>query len=108
MKEIWNQNDIDRPYPNNALYREILEAFEDHHGLLDSSHKCHVIAFLKSAFLIVLEYFDDDVPEVSGPVLCIQIPSVGLLQLFDVCCEKTLLHLQALLSKKHSNGRWFS
>ena len=28
MEAICNQNDIDRPSPNNALYREILEAFE--------------------------------------------------------------------------------
>jgi hypothetical protein len=58
MKEICNQNDIDRPDPNNAVYQEILEAFEDH--LFDSSDKCHVIAFLNSALLIVLEYFEDD------------------------------------------------
>jgi hypothetical protein len=28
MKQICDQNNIDRPHPNNAHYREILEDFE--------------------------------------------------------------------------------
>ena len=53
MEEICYQNDIYRPSPNNALYREILEAFEN--NLFDDSDKCHVVAFLSTALLIVLE-----------------------------------------------------
>jgi hypothetical protein len=37
MKQICNQNDIDRPHPNNAHYREILDDFETE--VLDNQDK---------------------------------------------------------------------
>jgi len=61
------QHGIDRPGPENAAlnahYREILEAFEE--TLFDNTPKHHVMAVLNEAQKIVLEYFDDDLPEVK-------------------------------------------
>ncbi len=63
MNAICNQHDIDRPGPDNAFYREILEAFED--TLFDATPKHHVVAVLNEAQKIVLEYFAEDLPEVK-------------------------------------------
>ena len=63
VNAICNQHDIDRPGPDNAYYREILDSFET--IVFDNNEKHHVIALLNEAQKIVLEYFEDDLPEVN-------------------------------------------
>ena len=62
MTGICDKNDVDRPSQNNAHYREIIDHFES--NLLHNAEKCH--AFLNSALLIILKYFEDGIPEVNG------------------------------------------
>ena len=62
MKQICDQNDIDRPHPNNAHYREILEDFETE--VLDNQDKKNVQQFLSTVFKeVIVPLFDPKLPE---------------------------------------------
>jgi hypothetical protein len=62
MKQICDQNDIDRPHPNNAHYREILDDFETE--VLDNQDKKNVQQFLSTVFKDVISpLFDPKLPE---------------------------------------------
>jgi len=62
MEQICDQNDIDRPHPENAYYREILEDFETE--VLDNQDKKHVQQFLNTVFKDVISpLFDPKLPE---------------------------------------------
>ena len=62
MKQICDQNDIDRPHPNNAHYREILEDFETE--VLDNQDKKNVQQFLSTVFKdVIAPLFDPKLPE---------------------------------------------
>ena len=63
MNAICTQHEIDRPGPDNANHREILDSFET--ILFDNNDKMHVMAVLNQALKIVLEHFDEDLPEVG-------------------------------------------
>ena len=63
MNAICTQHEIDRPGPDNANHREILDSFET--ILFDNNDKMHVMAVLNQTLKIVLEHFDEDLPEVG-------------------------------------------
>ena len=85
----------DRPHPNNAHYREILQNFETE--ALDNQDKKDVQQFLSTVFKeVVAPLFDPKLPELmkidhTDPFLkfsCVPIPAVSLHQLFGPCEEK--------------------
>ncbi len=62
IKQICDQNDIDSPHPNNALYREILDDFEIE--VLDNQDKKNVQQFLSTVFKdVIFPLFDPKHPE---------------------------------------------
>ena len=62
MTQICDQNDIDRPHPNNAHYREILSDFETE--VFDNQDKKNVQQFLSTVFKdVIAPLFDQKLPE---------------------------------------------
>ena len=57
MRQICDQNDIDRPDANNAYYREVLEEFEDE--VFNNQEKKDVVQFLSTVFAQVIAPFFD-------------------------------------------------
>ena len=62
VKQICDQNDIDRPDPNNAYYREALEEFEDE--VFNNQEKKDVVQFLSTVFAqVIAPFFNPQLPE---------------------------------------------
>jgi hypothetical protein len=62
MQQICDQNDVNRPHPNNARYREILQDFEIE--VLDNQDKKHVQHFFSTVFKdVIAPLFDPKLPE---------------------------------------------
>ena len=62
MSEICDQNDIDRPGPDNGYYREQLEEFETE--VLDGQDKKDVVQFLSTVFSqVIAQFFSPSLPE---------------------------------------------
>ena len=63
MQQICDRNDNDRPHPNNAHYREILEDFETE--VLDHQDKKNVQQFFNTVFNdAIVPLFDPKQPEI--------------------------------------------
>jgi hypothetical protein len=62
MRQICDQNDIDRPDANNAYYREVLEEFEDE--VFNNQEKKDVVQFLSTVFAqVIAPFFNPQLPE---------------------------------------------
>ena len=61
MKNILDQNDIDRPSPQNAYYRQLLENFET--VAFDNQTQQDVEEFLGEVLRALMPFFSPSVPD---------------------------------------------
>jgi len=84
MQQICDRNDNDRPHPNNAHYREILEDFETE--VLDHQDKKNVQQFFNTVFNdVIVPLFDPKLPE----MMKVDRPTLSLC--FDFLNQFTLI-----------------